>query len=346
MVIKTMPDSGPIKISILATPDSTASTLFGLFDVLSTVGIVWEEFVTWESANPKFDVRIVAVGKEPFQCGNAMVTPHCSIYEAENTDVAIISSFAVPAQVLRKHDERELEWLTRLQSRGTVIGAGCTGVSLLAESNLINGMEATSFWAYGNLMKEHYPMVKWRTDLNICCSGSDQQFVTAGGTTSWQELALYLILRYCGVATAAQSAKFWVIPDRGESQAPYSVENMKSPHNDGVIEECQKWIGEKYNKPNPIAGMIEHTGLAHTTFVRRFKRATGDRPMDYVHMLRIEKAKEMLEGSNNSVDEIGHEIGYEDPASFRRIFKRKVSLTPSVYRRKFGYGRFDRYGVK
>ena len=92
--------------------------------------------------------------------------------------------------------------------------------------------------------------------------------------------------------------------------------------------------------------MIEHTGLAHTTFVRRFKRATGDRPMDYVHMLRIEKAKEMLEGSNNSVDEIGHEVGYEDPASFRRIFKRKVSLTPSVYRRKFGYGRFDRYGVK
>ena len=80
--------------------------------------------------------------------------------------------------------------------------------------------------------------------------------------------------------------------------------------------------------------------------MRRFKRAAGGRPIDYVHMLRIEKAKEMLEGSNNTVDEIGHKVGYEDPASFRRIFKRKVSLTPSVYRQKFGYGRFDRYGVE
>jgi hypothetical protein len=111
-----MADSRPIKVSILATPDSTASTLFGLFDVLSTVGIGWEKFVTWESVSPKFEVRIVALGKEPFQCGNAMITPHCSIYEAEDTDVAIISSFAVPEQVLREHDERELEWLTRLQS--------------------------------------------------------------------------------------------------------------------------------------------------------------------------------------------------------------------------------------
>ncbi len=186
-----MPNPHPIKISILATPESTPSTLFGLFDVLSTVGIGWEKFVTWESIRPRFDVRIVALEEEPLQCGNATVTPHCTIYDAEDTDIAIVASFAVPGQVLRKHDERELEWLTRLQSRGTVIGATCTAVSMLAESNLINGMEATSFWAYGNLVKEHYPKVKWRTDLNICCSGHDDQFVTVGGTTSWQELALY-----------------------------------------------------------------------------------------------------------------------------------------------------------
>ena len=108
----------------------------------------------------------------------------------------------------------------------------------------------------------------------------------------------------------------------------------------------QKWFAEKFTDPNPIAGMMGHTGLAHMTFMRRFKRATGERPIDYVHMLRIEKAKKMLEGSNNGVDEIGHEVGYEYPASFRRIFKHKVSLTPGAYRRKFGYGRFDRCGVK
>ena len=327
-----MPEPRPIKISIFATPESTASTLFGLFDVLSTVGIGWEKFVTWESVSPRFDVRIVALGEEPFQCGNAMITPHCSICDAEDTDIAIISSFAVPGLILREHDKRELEWLIRLQSQGTIIGAVCTGVSMLAESKLIDGLEATCFWAYGDLVQEHYPEVQWRTDQNLCRSGSDNQFVTAGGTTSWQELALYLTHRYCGVEAAAQTAKFWVIPDLGASQAPYSVKSMRPRHEDGVIEECLRWIAERFNNP--------------TTFMRRFKRATGERPMDYVHMLRIEKAKTMLESSDHAIDEIGHEVGYEDPASFRRIFKRKVSLTPGAYRQKFGYARFDRYRVK
>jgi transcriptional regulator GlxA family with amidase domain len=68
--------------------------------------------------------------------------------------------------------------------------------------------------------------------------------------------------------------------------------------------------------------------------------------MDYVHALRVEEAKEMLEMTDEVVDRIGRDVGYEDPASFRRIFKRKAGLTPSTYRRNFGRSRFERYGSK
>jgi transcriptional regulator GlxA family with amidase domain len=91
--------------------------------------------------------------------------------------------------------------------------------------------------------------------------------------------------------------------------------------------------------------MIERSGLASTTFARRFKRATGYRPIDYVHTLRVEEAKEMLEKSDASIDQIGRDVGYEDPASFRRLFKRKAGVTPSIYRRRFGRRRFDRYNL-
>ncbi len=67
--------------------------------------------------------------------------------------------------------------------------------------------------------------------------------------------------------------------------------------------------------------------------------------MDYVHRLRVEEAKEMLETSDFTIDRIGHEVGYEDPASFRRLFKRRAGLTPSDYRRRFGRRRFDRYDL-
>jgi transcriptional regulator GlxA family with amidase domain len=208
---------------------------------------------------------------------------------------------------------------------------------------LLNGLEATSHWAYQDLFRIHYPDVRMRFDRNLCISGKDNQFVTSGGSTAWQELVLYLITRFCGADYAARSAKFWLIPDHGELQSPYSAIAKGIPHDDSAINQCQVWLAGHFQHPNPISGMIEHCGLSPTTFARRFNRATGYRPMDYVHALRMEGAKEMLETGSSVIDKIGREVGYEDPASFRRIFKRKVGLTPSHYRRRFGRGRFERF---
>ena len=107
-----MTKSTPIQLSMLATPDTSASTLFGLFDVLSTVGLGWEQFVSGERLSPQFDVRIICLGKEAVQCGNAMVHPNASIQEIEHSDIIVIASFAVPGVVLRINDERELDWLS------------------------------------------------------------------------------------------------------------------------------------------------------------------------------------------------------------------------------------------
>jgi transcriptional regulator GlxA family with amidase domain len=103
------------------------------------------------------------------------------------------------------------------------------------------------------------------------------------------------------------------------------------------------WIANNYSETKPVSKMAQRSGLPRATFAGRFKRATGYHPMEYVHALRVEEAKEMLETSDHAIDEIGREIGYEDPASFRRLFKRKTHLTPAAYRRRFGKSRFERY---
>jgi transcriptional regulator GlxA family with amidase domain len=55
----------------------------------------------------------------------------------------------------------------------------------------------------------------------------------------------------------------------------------------------------------------------------------------YVQALRIEGARLLLETGTGAIDDIGYEVGYEDPTFFRRLFRRKTSLTPAAYRRKF-----------
>ena len=338
----------PITIDILATVDTSSSTLFGLYDVLSSVGIAWENFVGGSPGEPLFDVRIVAAQREPFRCGNdVLVAPHLSIEDNEDADISIIASFVMPSLApLKIKDDRELEWLTRQQNQGSTIASACTGAIMLAESGMLDGWEATTHWAFSELFRVYYPAIHLRIEQDLCVSGQDNQIVTCGGATSWQEMALYLITRFGGVELASNTAKFWRIPiHKDETQAAFAALTQGIPHDDGVVSECQQWIAQHYANPNPINTMVQQSGLPPTTFARRFKRATGYRPIDYVHAIRIEEAKLILEVSDNAVESIGVEIGYEDPASFRRIFKRKVGLTPGIYRRKFGRARFDRFNL-
>jgi transcriptional regulator GlxA family with amidase domain len=335
----------PTTVSILATPDTSASTLYGLFDVLNSVGVGWQTFVTGMSVEPQFDVRIVAAGRAPFRCaGNVLVSPHSGVEDVEDTDIALVASQVIPASTPPKDlDPRNFAWIVRQHGRGATMASACTGAVMLAEAGLLDSWEASSHWAYRDLFRIYYPKVRMRFDQDLCVSGSDNRIVTSGGTTAWQELALYLITRFRGAEHAAHTAKFWLIPNREENQAAFSAMAQGIPHDDGVVNECQAWIAGHYEHPNPISGMAERSGLSPTTFARRFNRATGYRPMDYVHALRVEEAKEMLETGDDAIDKIGREVGYEDPASFRRIFKRKVGLTPSIYRRKFSRSRFERF---
>ena len=337
----------PITVSILATPDTSPSTLFGLSDLFSSVGIGWESFVTGKPEAPRFDVRIVAATDKPFQCsGNVTVTPHAAIDDVAATDIALVAGLIVPAFApFRERYDREFEWLARQYEHGAITASACTGALMLAESGLLDGWEATTHWAYRDLFRSHYPKIRLRLERNLCGSGHDNQIVTSGGVTAWQELALHFITRFCGVEYATRTAKFWLIPDRQESQASFETMPKSIQHDDAVVHDCQVWLADHHAVPDPVSAMTERSGLPPTTFARRFKRATGYRPMDYVHSLRVEEAKEMLETSDRTIDHIGHEVGYEDPSSFRRLFKRKAGLTPSDYRRCFGRRRFDRYDL-
>lgn len=81
--------------------------------------------------------------------------------------------------------------------------------------------------------------------------------------------------------------------------------------------------------------MTGKSGLSPRAFERRFRRATGHSPISYVQHLRVEQAKGRLERTDSPIEQISWEVGYEDAAAFRRVFKRIARVTPGTYRRKF-----------
>ncbi|MNN78628.1 HTH-type transcriptional regulator ChbR [compost metagenome] len=98
----------------------------------------------------------------------------------------------------------------------------------------------------------------------------------------------------------------------------------------------QRWLQRQDNRNASLPDMAAQAGLGERTFLRRFQLATGLRPTEYCQQLRAARARELLELTNRSVDQIAWEVGYQDPSAFRKVFNKMVGLSPTDYRRRFG----------
>ncbi len=325
------------RVCLLAAAETSPSVLYGLFDVLSTVGAIYPEMTTGESGEQLLDVKVVAATSDPFRCyGNVMVEPDFAVDELVETDVAIVCDLYQPIDTPpRGRYGREIDWIKRMYAKGAIVASVCTGSLILAEAGLLDGFEAAGHWAYREMFRDHYPMVKMRENSILCLAGEQDRIVTAAAASSWQDLAVYLITRLCDPEQALRTTKIFLLSGHNVGQLPFAVMTPRLQQADAVIGDCQVWIAENYACSNPVARMAARTGLKPRTFARRFQSATEYQPMDYVHTIRIEEAKRLLETGDFSIEEISHEVGYEDLTSFRRLFKRKGGLTPATYRRKF-----------
>lgn len=324
-------------IALLAAPETSASVLYGLYDLLLSAGAVYPDMVTGQPGDEMLEVRIVSADGKPFHCiGNIPVEPHMAVNQLSELDAVVICDMYTSIyDVPNGRYPREIAWLRRMHEAGALLTSVCSGSLLLAESGLLNGHQATAHWAYRDMFQRHFPKITFRNESVLCLAAESDRIVTAGGVSAWHDLTIYLIARYCGYQTAIETAKVFLISGHSEGQSPYSVMTRPMESSDGPISECQVWIADHYATANPVEKMVARSGLNARTFSRRFRAATGFAPIEYVQALRVEEAKQMLETDELSNDEVGAAIGYDDPASFRRVFKRGTGLSPAAYRKKF-----------
>jgi transcriptional regulator GlxA family with amidase domain len=307
--------------------------------VLLSVGAVFPDMTMGSAGDALLDVRIVAATAEPFRCfGNVLVEPASAVTDADADDVDVVVVCDMYAPITTAPVGKylaETAWLRRVHARGALIGTVCTGSVLLAESGLLDGRSCASHWAYGPLFKEAYPRVRFHPEKVLDLTHADDGLITGGGVSAWQDLALYLIARYCGPQHAADTAKVYLLDRHEEGQLPYSAMTRVVRGDDAAIAAAVAWLDVNFGLPNPVSTMAEHVGLLPRTFARRFVAATGRRPIGHVHAIRVEAARRLLEAGAESVDDVGYGVGYEDPTFFRRLFRRTTGMTPAAYRRKY-----------
>ncbi len=327
----------PVDVLIVAVPETAGSALYGMVDVLSAAGNIWQTLVRTGTETALFRVRIVAPEREAFGCGNGVpVRPDCCVDDDPHAGIVILPELWLgPDEDIQGRYPQLMDWIRRRYQQGATLYSACSGAIMLAETGLLDGCEATSHWGYQDLFRQRYPQIRFRPEPNLVFADPAGRIVTAGGTTSWHDLAIHIISRHCSPGEALRIAKVYLLKWHGEGQLPYATLVRRSPHADAVVRRCEDWLSKHFAEPHAIRQVIEFANIPERTLKRRFKAATGTTLIDYLQNLRVEEAKRLLEAGQTPVDEISVTAGYEDQSFFRRLFKRSTGLTPRDYRRMF-----------
>ena len=333
----TYTKKGPVDVLIVAVPETAGSALYGMLDVLLAAGNIWQTLARTGSEQTLFRVRIVSTTTELFTCGNGIpVMPDCAVADNPGAAVLILPELWLgPDEDIHGRYPELMDWIRRRYKAGSTLYSACSGSVMLAETGLLDGREATSHWGYQDLFSKRYPKVRFRPEPNLVFADATGRIVTAGGTTSWHDLAIHIISRHGSPGEALRIAKVYLLKWHGEGQLPYAALVRSNPHADSVVRSCERWLGEHYRETDTIKRVVARANIPERTLKRRFKAATGSTLIDYVQNVRVEAAKRLLESGQQPVDDISVAVGYEDPSFFRRLFKRRTGLTPSQYRRMF-----------
>ena len=224
-------------------------------------------------------------------------------------------------------------WLNVQHARGAVLASNCGGAFLLAETGLLRGRSATTHWMFADLLQTRFPDLNVEPEKIVI---DDGDIITAGGLMAWTDLGMRLIDRLLGPSIMVETSRFFLVDASGREQRHYGGFAPRLTHGDEAILKVQHWLQAKGARAVGVAEMANEAGLGERTFLRRFKAATGIKPTEYAQCVRVEKARELLQFTRRTVDQIAWSVGYEDAAAFRRVFARLVGLSPGDYRRRFG----------
>lgn len=328
-----------LRVSLLAIPDTFMSCLSGLLETLVVARDVADGPIP-------FELEVVA-SRPRIEIGRTRMPllAHRTLDVIERTSIVIIPASVMDGDTwVTGRYPKEVRWLKNVHANGAILCSACSGALLLAETGLLDDQDVTTHWTLERTFRENFPGVRLRLERELVIS-PDGTLVMSGASTAWHDLALYLVSRFSGPATARSVAKFFMLQWHADGQTPFIPFDEPIDHGDPAVLAAQAWLQAHWSDPCPVEVMIARSGLSTRNFARRFQKATGHAPLAYVQSVRMEHAKRMLESGSESIDEISAAVGYEDSSFFRRLFKRKVGLRPGDYRRKFApqpSGRSDR----
>lgn len=300
-----------ISIGICEYPSVLKSAVYGLEEMFLLAGRVCRE-------------QGIDIVFEP------VIIPHTDLI-VESFTVILLPPASVGDYYLAP-DSEFIEWLKKHYSKGSVLSSACAGVFILAKTNLIDTREITTHWALAETFARMFPDIPVNSNKILIDHGD---IVTSGGMMSWLDLGFKLIAKYASQKVVRQLGKTLVIDTAQREQSYYQQFNPSFEHGDMTIVSVQQIMHQSHAKSLSIQQLAKQVNLTERTMQRRFLKATGYKPNQYLQRIRVQSACDYLESTQHSFEWIANQVGYEDISACRKVFINIVGLTPREFRKRF-----------
>jgi AraC family transcriptional regulator, transcriptional activator FtrA len=215
------------------------------------------------------------------------------------------------------------------QHRGARVVAISTGVFVLAAAGLLDGRRATTHWSLAGVLAARYPRIEVDATAVYVDDGS---VLSSAGTTAGMHLCVHIVRTDHGDAVANALASNLILPsDRNADLSTFDDEDV-------VLSRLLPWVAENLDQPFTVTDLARQANMSTRSLTRRFNALTGITPLQWLLTQRINRAQELLETTNDSVEHIADQTGMGTAATLRRHFNRTVGVSPNTYRRTFRTG--------
>ena len=307
------------------------SSIIGPFKIFNAVNQYLIE--TGKRTQPMFTIDLVGLdNKSILYNGLFEIKTTKTFAQATQTDLIFIPAFNGDYSKGIERNQELIDWVREQYAKGAEVASFCVGAFILAATGLVNGKTCTTHWIATEPFKSLFPQVNLLPEKVIT---DEDGIYSSGGAFSFLNLIIYMIEKYVGREEAIYCSKLFEIEIDRVTQADFAIFRGQKAHNDTTIYNAQEYIEAHFHQKISVENLADKFALSRRNFIRRFKKATQNTPIEYIQRVKIEAAKKSLESTSQNVTEVMYQIGYSDSKAFRTVFKRYTGLSPVEYKNKY-----------
>ncbi|MEO6136084.1 MAG: DJ-1/PfpI family protein, partial [Ginsengibacter sp.] len=268
------------------------------------------QFLVLSGKQPLFKIELVGLKKQIF-LSDRKFSVHTDrlLSEVKKTDLLVIPALFGDMTKAIDSNKQTISWITQLYNNGAEVASLCVGAFLLASTGLLNGKKCSTHWGFQNEFREMFPEVEVQDGSIVT---EEERIYSSGGANSYWNLLLHLVEKYTDRETAILTAKYFAIDIDRESQSAFAMFQGQKGHNDEAIKNAQDYIEKNIAERFTVDELAAKVVLGKRSLERRFKIATNNTVLEYVHRVKIEAAKRRFENSRKNINEVMFDVGYTD----------------------------------